>query len=93
MPVDILTVDNLCDAIRHFLRRIAAESDCPVDQVNGLVLCGVPSDDEMRTLMELFGGTIKITVREQPPTLQEPVDHSPVFGRITWEPSKEAAPA
>ena len=87
-----MTVDSLCDAIRYFLRKIASDPMQPVDQVNGLILCGMPGDDEMRMLMELFGGTIKITVREQPSILQEPVYHNPVFGRITWEPNKEAVP-
>lgn len=81
---DGLTVDSLCEAIRHFLKRIASEPEIPVDQVNGLVLCGVPSDDEMRTLMELFGGKLQITVNGSV-GLQEPVSHSPVFGRIRWE--------
>lgn len=85
-----LTVDNLCEAIRHFLREIMKDPKQPVDRVKGLVLVGTPGDDEMRTLMELFGGMIKVTVQERPTALEEPICHSPVFGRVVWEPSKES---
>lgn len=61
-----LTVDNACEAIRHFLRHIATHPEEPVDQHKGLVLFGTPGDDEMRDLMEAFGGTIRITLREAP---------------------------
>lgn len=81
-----LTIDNLCEAVKCFLRRIA-ESDDPVDQ-RGLVMCGTPGDDEMQVLMDLFDGTIRITVNRKPTALQEPVDHNPVFGRTTWTPEE-----
>lgn len=61
-----LTVDNVCEAIRHFLRHIAAHPEEPVDQEKGLILFGTPGNDEMRGLMEAFGGTLRITVREAP---------------------------
>lgn len=66
-----LTVDNLCKAVAHFLQGIAAQPDQPINRERGLVLWGEPADDTMKTLMEVFGGVIRITVREIPPGMTE----------------------
>lgn len=66
-----LTVDNLCGAIRHFLQEIVAHPEIPVDQVKGLELWGVPADETMHEIMELFGGTLKITVHSTPVVTRE----------------------
>ena len=66
-----LTLDTLCDAVRHFLRHIAEHPEQPVDRERGLVLYGVPGDDTMTALMEAFGGEIKVVVREMPKEMKD----------------------
>ena len=88
-----LTLDTLCDAVRHFLRHIAEHPEQSVDRERGLVLNGIPGDDEMVALMEAFGGEIKIAVREMPKELEriESVQVGFVESLNLWQPSKEAA--
>lgn len=85
-----LTVDNLCGALRHFLKQIAERPDEPVDRDNGLILYGVPGDDVMRAVLDAFGGELKITVRELPAVFG-PVFSEEPCGQVAylWEPSKE----
>ena len=90
-----LTIDSLCEAVRYFLRQIVEHQEQPVDQTKGLVLCGVPGDAEMRMLLELFGGEIKITVRELPEGLRKvtPVDDTGVIDppiNFVWHPERES---
>lgn len=82
-----LTLDTLCDAVRHFLRHIAEHPEQPVDRERGLVLYGVPGDDEMVALMEAFGGEIRIVVREMPKEIR--IVPIPAESVILWQPSKE----
>ena len=92
-----LTLDTLCDAVRHFLRHIAEHPEQPVDRERGLVLYGVPGDDTMTALMEAFGGEIKIAVREMPKEMGQSAltNFHPLElrepGPELWQPSKEAA--
>lgn len=67
-----LTVDNLCDAVRFSLREMLANPEKTVDQSRGLVLYGSVGDNEMQELLNLFGGTIKITVQEPPAVVGQP---------------------
>ena len=86
-----LTIGTLCDAVRHFLRQIVEHPEQPVDQGRGLVLLGIPGDDEMIALMEAFCGEIKITVREMPKEISiDPLPANPE-SVILWQPSKETA--
>jgi len=88
-----LTVDNLCDALRFFLRQIAEHPEQPVDRANGLKLYGVPGDDVMRAVMEAFGGTLKVTVSEMPVAIGQGFSQELAAGQgaAVWEPSKERA--
>lgn len=88
-----LTVDRLCEALRFFFQQILEHPDTPVDREKGMVLFGTPGDDEMRALMEVFGGTIKITVNEMPIAMQQVFasDIAESQGAVIWEPSKEKA--
>lgn len=61
-----LTVDNLAETIKQLLHLIASNPSQPVDQARGIILCGVPGDLEMNELLELYGGTIKITICKAP---------------------------
>ena len=86
-----LTVDKLCDAIRHFFQEIAA-SDKPVDREKGITFWGTPADDTMKTIMEQFGGKLKMTVIELPADLQflsvESMDQE--SGLNLWRPGRVA---
>ena len=85
-----LTVEKLCDAIRHFFQEIAG-SDKPVDREKGITFWGTPADDTMKTLMEQFGGKLKITVIELPADLQFlSVEPSQNEGLNLWRPGRAA---
>ena len=91
MPED-LTVDNLCAALRSFFQQIVEHPEQPVDQERGVVLYGDPGDATMKALMEMFNGTVKITIREMPIAMERTFSHEIAQGpgAILWEPSKEA---
>ena len=85
-----LTVENLGKAISHFLREIAGRPEVPVKE---LTLWGTPADDGMKTLMERFGGTIRINVCKMPEEMVglELYPKAVVGdGSNLWQPSKEA---
>lgn len=86
-----LTVDNLVNALRFFFKQIVENPDAPVDKDKGLVLFGTPGDDDMRSLMEAFGGTIKITVKEMPLAMQQtfPPEVAGGQGAVVWSPSED----
>jgi len=89
-----MTLASLLDAIQHFLREIARNPEQHVDQEKGLTLWGKPGDDEMRTLLELFGGTLKITVCELPTAMQQiGSELAPENGSSlnVWHPDEEQA--
>lgn len=65
-----MTVDSLCNAIRVFLLHVANNPHELVDKDNGLRLWDVPKDETMKTVMDAFGGTLRITITEIPQQLQ-----------------------
>ena len=88
-----LTVNNLCDALKFFFRQIVDHPEQPVDREKGIQLFGTPGDDEMRALMEAFGGRITITVKEMPLAISQPFSAAVAEGQggAIWEPSKDGS--
>lgn len=85
-----LTLESLCGAIKFFLKQIAEQPEKPVELPHELIIYGVPGDDVMKTLMELFQGTLKITVKELPAAMT-PDFSSEVEGLNLWKPDYEHA--